>query len=129
MQNALGQSRAQHFYAFVHTKRGDLAEQLVENGLARLHVTEAKPVGLSHVDREWDRLKRFENEAKLDKRGGWGIKVGCLNARAPQKAKQNGADWFDQFFHPQRIPSSPTPEPETIPTVVPEVAKPRPFFK
>ncbi len=112
MQGALGQSRLERFYAFVQTKSGDLGELLVENGLARLHGTEAKPVGLSNADREWERLQRLEALAKADKRGGWGINVGRLNARAPARNKQDDADWFRQFFHPEQAADAPTPVPE-----------------
>src|SRR6266480_1990382 len=43
MANAMGRSNTERFYAFVQTKEGDLGEQLVANGLARIHGTSATP--------------------------------------------------------------------------------------
>ena len=46
-EDAMGRSRMLRFYAFVQTNNGDLGEQLVENGLARIHRASAKPEALS----------------------------------------------------------------------------------
>jgi endonuclease YncB( thermonuclease family) len=43
MSDAMGQSRLERFYAFVQTKDGDLGEQLVRNGLARIYGYKAAP--------------------------------------------------------------------------------------
>ena len=119
MHGARGQSQMERYYAFVETSSGNLAELLVENGLARVYGAEAKPVGLSHVNRQWARLERLEREAKNDKRGAWGINAGRLSARAPKKAKEKGADGFDEFFHPEVAAASPTPEAKISPAVTP----------
>lgn len=126
MQNAMGQSRIERFYAFVQTSEGDLAELLVQNGLARIHGVEAQPVGLSNAHSQTQRLENLEREAKLDKRGGWGINAGRLYARAQRKAKQDGSDWFNQFFHPAVAANA---EPVTTPTPAtrPLLATPMPL--
>ena len=80
MSDAMGQSRLERFYAFVETKEGDLGEQLVRNGLARSYGFKAAPPGLTSSRIELERLQQFENEAKRDKIGAWGINAGRLNA-------------------------------------------------
>src|SRR5882724_456526 len=73
MANAMGRSNIERFYAFVHTKDGDLGEQLIANGLARIHGTSATPPGASSSAAERQRLKQLEDEAKRRKVGAWGI--------------------------------------------------------
>src|SRR5207247_7595574 len=85
MSDAMGQSRLERFYAYVQTKDGDLGEQLVRNGLARNYGFKAPPPGLKSSRLEIEKLQQFENEAKQEKIGGWGIAAGRLNAR-PQRA-------------------------------------------
>jgi DNA uptake protein ComE-like DNA-binding protein len=82
MSDAMGQSRLERFYAFVETKEGDLGEQLVRNGLARCYGFKAAPPGLTSSRIEVERLQQFEDEAKRDKVGAWGINAGRLNAHA-----------------------------------------------
>src|SRR5437763_14553931 len=82
MSDAMGQSRLERFYAFVETKEGDLAEQLVRNGLARSYGFKAAPPGLTSSRIEVERLQRFEDQAKQEKTGAWGVNVGRLNAHA-----------------------------------------------
>ena len=82
MSDALGQSRLERFYAFVETTEGDLGEQLVRNGLARSYGFKAAPPGLTRSRIEVEKLQQFENEAKRDKIGGWGVNTGRLNAHA-----------------------------------------------
>ena len=79
MSDAMGQSRLERFYAFVETKEGDLAEQLVRNGLARCYGFKAAPPGLTSSRIEVEKLQQFEDEAKRDKIGGWGVNVGRSN--------------------------------------------------
>ena len=43
LAGGLGRSKIQRVYGFVRTKEGDLGEQLVANGLARIHGTTATP--------------------------------------------------------------------------------------
>jgi DNA uptake protein ComE-like DNA-binding protein len=71
MANAMGRSNIERFYAFVQTKDGDLGEQLIANGLARIHGTSATPPGASSSAAERQRLEELENEAKRRKVGGW----------------------------------------------------------
>ena len=82
MSDALGQSRLERFYAFVETTEGDLGEQLVRNGLARSYGFKAAPPGLTSSRIEVEKLQQFEDEAKRDKIGAWGVNTGRLNAHA-----------------------------------------------
>jgi competence protein ComEA len=82
MSDALGQSRLERFYAFVETKEGDLAEQLVRNGLARSYGFKAAPPGVTSSRIEIEKLQQFEDEAKREKIGAWGANVGRLNVPA-----------------------------------------------
>jgi DNA uptake protein ComE-like DNA-binding protein len=85
MSDAMGHSRIERFYAYVQTKDGDLGEQLVRNGLARIYGFKAAPPGLRNLRVEMEKLQQLENEARLEKIGGWGIAAGRLNGR-PQTA-------------------------------------------
>src|SRR5436305_8408861 len=82
MSDAMGQSRLERFYAFVQTSEGDLSEQLVRNGLARNYGFKAVPPGLKNSRLEIQKLQQFEDEARQEKIGGWGVNVGRLNVRA-----------------------------------------------
>ena len=82
MSDALGQSRLERFYAFVKTKEGDLGEQLVRNGLARSYGFKGAPPGLTSSRIEIEKLQQFEDQAKRDKIGAWGINAGRLDVRA-----------------------------------------------
>ena len=112
MQDAMGRSKLDRYYAFVETSEGDLAELLVANGLARLHGAEAQPVGLRSPERQWDKLKRLEREAKQLKVGAWGAASGRLAARSPKAQPKTGPDSFDAFFHPEKIAASPMENPK-----------------
>jgi len=75
MANAMGRSNIERFYAFVQTKDGDLGEQLVANGLARVHGRRSRPPeGLSSAA-ESQKLRTLENQAKQAKLGGWVTKI------------------------------------------------------
>jgi DNA uptake protein ComE-like DNA-binding protein len=78
----MGRSKLERFYAFVQTKDGDLGEQLVRNGLARNYGFKAAPPGLTNSRLEVEKLQQFEDEAKQEKIGGWGVDAGRLNLRA-----------------------------------------------
>jgi DNA uptake protein ComE-like DNA-binding protein len=71
MANAMGRSGGQRFYAFVQTKGGDLGEQLVANGFARIYGKTATPPGGSSSAAEQQKLEELEPEAKRQKLGGW----------------------------------------------------------
>jgi len=76
----MGQSRLERFYAFVQTKDGDLGEQLVRSGLARVYGFKATPPGLKSSRIEFDKLQQFENKARQETVGAWGVSAGRLNA-------------------------------------------------
>ena len=82
MSDALGQSRLERFYAFVETREGDLGEQLVRNGLARSYGFKTAPPGLTSSRIEVEKLQQFEDEAKREKIGSWGVNAGRLNVQA-----------------------------------------------
>lgn len=107
-QDALGRSQKERFYAFIQIGNADLAEELVRNGLARIHGTSGKPIGLLTADAEWARLEQLEVDARSEKMGGWGVNFNRLNVRS-QKEGGKAYDPFDQFFH------SATPAPSAAP--------------
>jgi endonuclease YncB( thermonuclease family) len=86
MSDAMGHSRIERFYAYVQTKDGDLGEQLICNGLARIYGFKAAPPGLKSSGVELEKLQQFENQARQEKIGAWGINVGRLNVRAANPA-------------------------------------------
>jgi len=83
MSDAMGQSRLERFYAFVKTKEGDLGEQLVRNGLARVYGFKAVPPGLKSVRAELAKLQQLENQARQEKIGAWGINTSQLGPLQP----------------------------------------------
>src|SRR5436309_9344359 len=85
MSDAMGRSKLERFYAFVHTKEGDLGEQLVRNGLARNYGFKAVPPGLKNSRIEVEKLQQLEDQARQDRIGGWGVNLGRLNVHAPNK--------------------------------------------
>jgi competence protein ComEA len=109
MSDAMGQSRLERFYAFVQTKDGDLGEQLVRNGLARIYGFHVVPPGFGSLRAEIRKLQQFEDEAKLEKIGGWGVSAGRLNARAPSPIA------FSVFVSEQRQPRPTHPAHSTVP--------------
>jgi DNA uptake protein ComE-like DNA-binding protein len=86
MSDAMGRSKLERFYAFVQTKDGDLGEELVRNGLARNYGFKAVPPGLRNSRLELEKLQQFEDEAKQEKIGGWGVDAGRLNVHAQKPA-------------------------------------------
>src|SRR6266487_2957127 len=75
MSDAMGRSKLERFYAFVKTKQGDLGEQLVRNGLARIYGYKTAPPGSRNSRVELERLSQLENQARQEKIGGWRINV------------------------------------------------------
>jgi len=82
MSDAMGNSRLERFYALVETRDGDLGEQLVRGGLARVYGFKAAPPGLRSSRVEVEKLQQLEAEARQEKIGAWGINDGRLNVRA-----------------------------------------------
>jgi competence ComEA-like helix-hairpin-helix protein len=105
-QDALGRSKRERFYAFVQVGKKDLGEELVANGLARLHGTASQAPGLDSPEREWEKLRRLEREARIQKVGRWGANYGRLHAQV-QRAPEKPEDSFEAFFHPRRVASAP----------------------
>jgi DNA uptake protein ComE-like DNA-binding protein/endonuclease YncB( thermonuclease family) len=105
MSDAMGRSKLERFYAFVQTNEGDLGEQLVRNGLARVYGAKAIPPGFSAARPELKRLQELEDEARQDKIGGWGINAGRLNVRAPDTLA------FSVFVPGEKAHSRATPLP------------------
>ena len=69
--SALGSSRKSRYYAVIQIGGQDLAELLVQNGLARVHGTLVNhPSGLKGVDFV-AKLHAAEETAKTGKRGAW----------------------------------------------------------
>ena len=83
LAGGLGRSKVQRIYGFVRTKEGDLGEQLVVNGLARIHGTTAALPGSSTSAEEREKLATLENEAKRRKVGGWRLTGQPLNGTGP----------------------------------------------
>ena len=102
MQDALGRSKKQRFYAFIETSEGDLGELLVANGLARVHGAIASS-GRSAPARQKRKLEQLERVAKQQKVGAWGASVGRMTARLPKDPAKSGVSSFDAFFHPERV--------------------------
>jgi DNA uptake protein ComE-like DNA-binding protein len=78
LSDAMGQSRLERFYAYVETKEGDLGEQLVRNGLARIYGFKAAPPGFRNLRVEMEKLQQLENQGRLEKNGAWAINAGRL---------------------------------------------------
>jgi endonuclease YncB( thermonuclease family) len=83
LSDAMGQSRIERFYAYVQTKDGDLGEQLVRNGLARIYGFKATPPGSGNLHAEMQKLREFENQARQEKVGAWGMSGGRLPRLSP----------------------------------------------
>jgi len=116
LSDAMGQSRLERFYALVETKEGDLGEQLVRNGLARNYGFKVVPPGLTSWRIEVEKLQQFEDEAKREKIGAWGINAGRLNARAQTPSA------FSSFVVDGKARSRSAPA--DVPAVFSPVAKP-----
>jgi len=123
-EDAGGRSRMQRFYAFVQTRTGDLGEQLVENGLARVHPATAKPEGLTSAAVEWKNLIKLEHKAKREKIGGWGANEERMTVRAQQPESERGIDPFDKFFHPAgEMPVQAAAKPAATPEATPAASE------
>jgi endonuclease YncB( thermonuclease family) len=84
LAGGLGRSSFQRIYGFVRTKEGDLGEQLVANGFARIHGTTATAPGGSISADEREKLAGLESEAKRRQVGGWGVAGQTPNGKGPQ---------------------------------------------
>jgi len=108
MSDAMGQSRLERFYAYVQTKDGDLGEQLVRNGLARIYGFKAAPPGLRNLRVEMEKLQQLENAAKQEKIGAWGVSIGRLNAIAANSGPFSHFGPYQKPRGPGAPPASPS---------------------
>ena len=79
--HSMARGKAERFLAFVQTRDGDLGEQLVANGLARIFGTHGTPPGTTSSAAEAEKLAGLEKEAKEKHIGGWSGKVQLKVAR------------------------------------------------
>ncbi len=124
MSDALGQSRLERFYAFVETKDGDLGEQLVRNGLARIHGYKAAPPGLRNSRVELEKLQLFEQQARQERIGAWGIVAGRLNVR-PANSPSFSVFVPAEKGRPRATPASPSILSSTPPILSGDRGEPR----
>jgi DNA uptake protein ComE-like DNA-binding protein len=108
MSDAMGRSKIERLYALVQTKEGDLGEQLIRSGLARVFGNKVAPPGSDSSQAELAKLEQFEDQARKDKIGGWGIKSDGLHKRPVDKPP------FSFFAKPGH--ASPTPTALASPT-------------
>jgi DNA uptake protein ComE-like DNA-binding protein len=80
MSNAMGRSKLERFYAFVQTKDGDLEEQLVAKGLARIYGRSVTPPGASSYSAAAQKLQELEDQAK---RQTWRLAANIGGSSAP----------------------------------------------
>jgi endonuclease YncB( thermonuclease family)/predicted flap endonuclease-1-like 5' DNA nuclease len=135
MSDAMGQSRLERFYAYVETKEGDLGEQLVRNGLARVYGFKAAPPGLTSSRVELIKLQQLENEARQEKIGAWGVNMGRLNVRAANPGpfshfapNPNAGEPRTPVASPS-VSSAPKPHATTAPTGTPKSNRSHPKEK
>lgn len=119
LADAMGRSKKDRDYAVIRVGDKDLGEELVRNGLARIH---GQGIDLPDGTSErlmWWRLKSAEREAKANRRGAWAL-VGQASSRFPTPA----------FTQPS-LPSYATPAPTRIPNIQPrdvQTMRPIPVF-
>jgi len=87
LSEAMGSSKLDRLYGFVQTNEGDLAEQLVRAGLARVHGMRGAPPGAKTSKDEVAKLQQLEGKARDEKIGGWGITSGRLNVSPAQHSE------------------------------------------
>jgi len=73
--HSMARGKAERFLAFVQTKEGDLGEQLVANGFARIFGTRTTSPDMTSSAAEAEKLARLEKEAKEKHIGGWSGQV------------------------------------------------------
>lgn len=73
-EKAGGPADAPWYYAMIQVGKDDLAELLVEQGLARIHGASTPPPDGTSLEDFTHRLRQAESRAKHRKVGAWGIK-------------------------------------------------------
>ena len=94
LAGGLGRSKVQRIYGFVRANEGDLGEQLVANGLARIHGTTAPAPGASSSADEREKLAQLESEAKRRKVGGWGMTEQPFNGGSQSHSSPDVSRWI-----------------------------------
>ena len=81
-EDAMGSSQQKRYFGIVQVGKEDLAELLVQNGLARVYGASAVMPNGRSVDEEFDRLRQMERRAKAKRLGAWSkaAKKGKLSA-------------------------------------------------
>jgi predicted flap endonuclease-1-like 5' DNA nuclease len=114
----------------VQTKEGDLGEQLVAKGLARIYGRSATPPGASSSAVERQRLKGLEDEAKRLKLGGWAANIGVSTPQIEAPHEKGNSASVAPFSPSHKIAPSATPTavatPSTSFSVTPLPATPIP---
>jgi endonuclease YncB( thermonuclease family) len=82
-QDAKGRSQLPRHFAFVRMGDKDLAEELVEQGYARIYGATADPPGELTANYRVARLRELERAAKTARRGAWAFAVGAASSQQP----------------------------------------------
>ena len=70
-EDAMGSSQQKRYFGIVQVGKDDLAELLVQNGLARVYGASAVMPNGRGVDDEFARLRQLEHRAKAKRLGAW----------------------------------------------------------
>ena len=70
-EDAMGSSQQKRYFGIVQVGKEDLAELLVQNGLARVYGASAVMPNGRGVDDEFARLRQLEHRAKAKRLGAW----------------------------------------------------------
>jgi competence protein ComEA len=121
MAEGLGHSNVTRILGFVKTNHGaDLGEQLVGNGLARIHGTKTVPPEAASAQDETQKLEQLEAKAREAKLGGWNasgsasspsITVSANQVAQPAPAVRPLASITPVASKPVATPRLPTPYP------------------
>ena len=96
--SALGSSKLPRFYAIVEVDGRNLADVLVENGLARLHGTKVTLPDGTKAEDYLARLAELESEAREAKRGAWEFSVPAKAKPVVEQMKEGAepANWLER---------------------------------
>ena len=89
-EDAMGSSQQKRYFGIVEIGKDDLAELLVQNGLARVYGASAVMPNGRSVDEEFDRLRQMERRAKAKRLGAWS------KAAKKGQLKEGEAGLFDE---------------------------------
>lgn len=91
-EDAKGESQLPRNFAVIQTRRGDLAELLVANGLARIHGHFLGYPGGPEAAAYRNRLKSLESRARSARLGGWGDGAAATEATVEPAAARPASD-------------------------------------